>query len=148
MKAKVTYLSELRIPKDLPHGEDKALDEDDFIYWDSVYPDHDGLVLQSLRGTTVFPAWEDKGDHYLIPANTTATYSGAYAALNAVWGVQFPDCVIEDIKSSYGRFKTLWAYRLARRALQMVKTAEANGTIPALQRVLMEHGDSNGNFLT
>lgn len=105
MKAKVTYLSELRIPKDLPHGEDKALDEDDFIYWDSVYPDHDGLVLQSLRGTTVFPAWEDKGDHYLIPANTTATYSGAYAALNAVWGVQFPDCVIEDIKSSYGRFK-------------------------------------------
>jgi len=69
-----------------------------------------------------------------------AVFEGAENALNAVWGIEFPEfTVIGEIESSYGRFPSISAYQTAKRA---VKAAQ-RGTLTAedLDSVLDRHGN-------
>jgi len=150
MKARILYLENFTIPKSLPHAEDLRDADgnlfDDPIFRDCIYEDSMGLVLQSLCGTTIFPQWSDDGTHYTIPSGTTATFSGAWAAMNAVCGISFPNCKVINIESTYGKFQTLHGYELARKCLQMIKTVEAQGRLSLLSHALSPHCDSLGNF--
>ncbi|MES2985956.1 MAG: hypothetical protein V4686_02410 [Patescibacteria group bacterium] len=118
MKAKLNYLDSFTIPTNLPHAEGDTCHD---ILGDSVgICEKHGvkmLCLSSNKGSTFFHSWRDAGDHYIIPADTTAEYEGAYHALNAVWGIKFPDCDVSYIESTIGNYNKLADYEKARRLI-------------------------------
>ena len=131
MRTTITYSTGFTIPKLLPHAAEENgydLDVSD-IFSDDVYIGIDGkLVLSSLHGETRFHPFTEESDCYVIEAGTTAQYDGAYRALNTVWGVEFPESTLGEITSSYGAFKTVDGYDLARRAISFTKQMDAQGT--------------------
>jgi hypothetical protein len=112
MKANIKFASSFIIPKTLPHADDGQ--NDDPIFCDDVCITVEGLVLLSNCGSTCFREWTEEGDHFIIPADISAQYCGAFAAMNSVWGITFPECEITDIESTIGRFATLEDYITAR----------------------------------
>jgi hypothetical protein len=130
MQCKVYYQAGFEIPYELPHqAPDGPAPEGwcDF-YWDSVCPGDDGmLVLESQCGKTTFApnAWASTPDGYAITPNPNnfwhAEFQGAYCALNAIAGIEFPKCRMLEVKSTLGEFATGNDYLLAREILLPVK---------------------------
>lgn len=120
MKTTIKYLAGFSIPKVLPHaGPTDDQDQSNWnwdIFNDEVTITDQRLYLSSNRGETIFPAgsWIDNSDHYTIVANTVAEYDGAYAALNSIWGIKFPECTVGEVESRYGNFPTVQDYQAAR----------------------------------
>ena len=113
MKTTITFSKEFAIPRSLPHAYGQEADSSD-IFDDSVAVVDGKLVLQSKCGSTTFLQWEETEDAFLIPASISQ-YEGAYSALNAVWGIDFPPCEIGEVESSLGNFATIEGYEVARR---------------------------------
>ena len=135
MEVKVKFEKEFFIPANLPNGyfED---DEPNNICHDVIEVIDDRLVLSSRCGSTTFRQFRKVDGGWVIPAQV-ATYKGAYNALNAIYGVEFPDWqIVGTIKSSYGEFKTLSGYELAREAISAVRAADGNGTAEAALEAL------------
>lgn len=120
MKATIIYTAGFTIPKNLPHAQG---DKDDQIFGDSISVRDECLQLDSNRGNTKFYSWIEKEDHYEIPFETYTTYNGAWRALNAVQGITFPECMVGQIESTYGRYQTLADYEFARNILDPLKHA-------------------------
>lgn len=113
MKATIKFEGVTVIPAVLPHAEGEEYDD---IMGDYCAERADGtLALGSRCGETVFPAWAWSGStlsgYRVSPCE--ASYEGAWRALNAVWGVQFPKCKVVDIVSTKGRFSSLGEYEAA-----------------------------------
>lgn len=122
MKAKIKFMGEFEIPKNLPHAAGESPDD---IFGDSVVADGGYLDLRSNCGhTAILCSWDDMGDHYMIHAGAPAIYEGAFGALNEIQGIDFPACEITDIESSYGQFRTLRGYKVARKFAAMAKFCE------------------------
>ena len=113
MKAKIVYSTEFIIPKILPHAELASAGNEE-IFGDSVDYSNMGITLKSNHGETHFWNYRVEQDYFVIPADTMATYKGARRALNAVWGIEFPECVVTNVESTIGRFETLEDYDRAR----------------------------------
>ena len=145
MKTQITYTTGFSIPKALPHAFDPEEDSSD-IFGDSVEVVGGKLILQSKCGSTTFLQWEEEGNAFLIPA-TTARYEGAYCALNAVWGIDFPQFTLGGVDSSYGHFKTMAGYELARRAVTFARIADTNNASPAASAAMDGIADEHGNPL-
>lgn len=123
MKATLKFAAAVIITKTLPH---EAGDKPSDFYWDSVGVVEGQLVLGSKCGSTSFSNWEDKDDHYVVPATARVAYEGARNALNAVWGVEFPTCEVTEVESTIGRFENLEDYDEARRlVLPLMRNVEA-----------------------
>ena len=118
MKALVSYRNPFSITKTLPHA-DVGDDSNSDILGDDVTFIEGKLILSSRCGTTTFEYWEDMGDHYVVSG--TASYDGAWHALNAIWGIEFAECEITKIESSIGAFDTKEDYEFARRTTLVIK---------------------------
>ena len=127
MKCKVEFKEAFFIPENLPNGyfEDE---EENNICQDVIEVRDDRLVLSSRCGVTTFRQFRKVDGGWAIPAQT-ARFEGAYNALNAIQGIDFPDWhIVGTIKSSYGEFETLAGYELAREAISAARTADSNGS--------------------
>lgn len=126
MKTTLKFMQEFRIPKILPHAgprPDECEEEWSNFCYDYVAAGPEGsLELTSNCGTTTFPngTWSEGDDAFTISAETTAHYDGAYAAINAVWGIDFPECGIGAVESTYGNFPSVEEYEAARLFHQMM----------------------------
>lgn len=135
MKCRVEFKKSFFIPENLPNGffEDE---EENNICQDVIEVIDDRLVLSSRCGVTTFRKFRKVTGGWAIPAQV-ATFEGAYNALNAIHGIDFPDWhIVGTIKSSYGEFKTLSGYELAREAISAARTADGNGTAAEALEVL------------
>jgi hypothetical protein len=142
MKTVITFVRGFSIPKELPHAFDFSGSP---IFCDTVKVVAGKLILTSICGMTTFHSWSETEDAYIIPAGATASYTGAYGALNAVTGIDFPPCEYGEIKSSYGRFQTKAGYELARRALVFARYADLNGHAEVASREMDAIADRLGN---
>ena len=143
MKTTIKYSESFSITKNLPHQFGAGESE---IFGDSITIDGKNLVLWSRCGTTTFRQWEETSDSYIIPAGGWGDYNGAYSAMNAVVGIEFPKCTFGEIQSNYGTFKTLKGYQLARRAVAFCANAEANNAIGAASAAMDTISDRLGNL--
>ena len=143
MKTTIYYTENLSIPKNLTHAFDA---EDSEIFGDSVEVVGERLLLKSRCGVTKFARWEETSDSYIIPAGAWGQYDGAYAAINSIKGIKFPKCITGEVESSYGTFKTLEGYQLARRAVAFAQLAEANDKIGAASAAMDTISDRLGNL--
>jgi len=127
MKCKVEFEKAFYIPQNLPNGYFE--DEEENNICQDVIEVRDGrLVLSSRCASTTFREFREVAGGWAIPAQV-ATYKGAYNALNAVYGIKFPKWnIIGTIESSYGEFKTVAGYELAREAIRAALTADSNGS--------------------
>ncbi len=117
MKTKITFLAAFTIPKQLPNQQSRH----DHI---TVIDGDAELWLHSEFGNTTFPkgSWSESPKEYTIAANTIADYDGTHNALNAIVGIEFPECKIgPKVKSTYGNFKTWEEYQAARLFHEMCK---------------------------
>ncbi len=121
MKAVIRYSVEFTIPKLLPHA--KCEENDNTIFRDTVGVRDGYLQLDSHCGNTRFQSWTENEDSYIIPSWGYAHYDGAWGAMNAVWGITFPECKVGQIESSYGKYQTLAHYEFARNILDPLKRA-------------------------
>jgi hypothetical protein len=134
MKASIVYSRGFRIPKVLPHCSPRDNDEgenQDNIFNDEVFVHQvpgSGQVLRLMSrcGCTDFRDWdEEENEHFYIYGDCWAKYDGARGALNAVWGIEFPECTVTDIESSLGKFDTLEDYDYARTvSMPVIKNVE------------------------
>jgi len=127
MECKVEFEKAFFVPANLPNA---YFDDEDYndICQDVIEVRDDRLVLSSLCGSTAFRNFR-KVDGGWEVAPQVATYKGAYNALNAVYGIKFPAWhIVGTIKSSYGEFKTLSGYELAREAIRFAVRADSNGS--------------------
>ncbi len=136
MRANILFKQGFTIPKNLPHrcptAEGEATDN---IFGDWVAPSSDGaaLVLGSRRGSTRFDSFSDEGNRYVVPAGTRASFEGARQALNAVTGVEFPECEVTEVNSTLGWFPTLEDYDSAREAHHIGKVLLAGFGMEAIR---------------
>jgi len=144
MKTTIKYTETFSIPKTLHHGFDPS-DSDSDIFCDSIEVDGERLLLSSRCGVTKFARWEETEDGYIIPAGGWGEYEGAYSAMNAVVGIEFPKSTIGEVESSYGTFKTVEGYQLARRAVAFAQLADANNAIGAASASMDTIADRLGN---
>jgi hypothetical protein len=124
MKAIIDYLGDFTIPKKLPHAwPEKGVDTqncDRRVFDDAVFvidhPKHrrSALRLSSNHGVTDIWDWVEYADHFTIPKNGRAWYNGARNALNAVCGIEFPECTVTKVESTIGHFRNLEDYDRAR----------------------------------
>jgi hypothetical protein len=126
MKANIVYSDPFRIPKLLPHRSpsdgDGEIRQDD-IFNDSVGVEEGKLILRSCCGKTTFHDWIE--DEVCFFVAIFATYDGARRAFNAVWGIEFPECVVTGIESTLGKFLTLEDYDYARvTSMSVMKNVE------------------------
>ena len=127
MECKVEFEKAFFVPANLPNA---YFDDEDYndICQDVIEVRDDRLVLSSLCGSTAFRNFR-KVDGGWEVAPQVATYKGAYNALNSVYGIEFPAWhIVGTIKSSYGEFKTLSGYELAREAIRAAVRADSNGS--------------------
>jgi len=144
MKTTIYYTASFSIPKDLPH---QFVAEDSEIFGDSVEVIGKRLLLKSRCGTTKFARFEEKEECYIIPAGAWGLYNGAFSAMNAVVGIEFPKCTIGEVESSYGTFKTVEGYQLARRAVAFAQLADINNAIGAASAAMDTISDRLGNLV-
>lgn len=146
MKTEIKYAAEFRIPKTLPHAPLEGEESTD-IFDDDVRVVDGELVLSSRCGETRFRDFKDQGDSFLIPAGAYVRYKGAYAALNAVWGIKFPAYELGWIESRYGQFRTQAGYDLARRAIVFASQADRNNAVKRADEAFDQIAERSGNPL-
>ena len=124
MKAKLYYYKEFFIPRELPHAWRDDTPPGDDIFQDAVFVDGGELVVLSAYGTTRIPMARvvKTKDDFRVKKGTIAYYEGAFNAMNAVWGVKWPDhkrgeCHGYDAESTYGFFPSLYQYMVFRQAI-------------------------------
>lgn len=130
MQTHINYTREFSIPKKLPHA--LIEEEESDIFDDNIRVINGELLLSSRCGETRFRDFRDEGEYFVIPAGACAQYRGAYAAVNAVWGIEFPPCEFGSVESSWGIFPTMEGYRLERKRRDAIHGADA-ATIAGLQ---------------
>ena len=128
MKCKVEFEKAFVIPANLPNAYFEDDEEENNICHDVIEVIDDRLVLSSLCGSTTFRQFREVDGGWEVSAQIAA-YEGAYNALNTIYGIKFPDWhIVGVIQSSYGEFRTLAGYELAREAISAARTADGNGT--------------------
>src|SRR5690554_1269247 len=117
MKCRVEYKKSFFIPENLPNRYFPDDEEENNICHDVVEVRDGRLVLSSLCGSTTFREFREVDGGWEVSAQIAA-YEGAYNALNTIYGIKFPDWqIVGTIASSYGEFKTVAGYELAREAI-------------------------------
>jgi len=133
MKAQLTYHTQFFIPEVLPHQYDPDAEYGHDICGDEAYIDDDGnLALETNCGVTRFKSYIEVPGGWLVTGRplegggfeACATYNGAYNALNACVGVNFPSYKAEKISSSLGEFPEQWEYEQARLATGLNASSE------------------------
>ncbi len=161
MKAKLYYYKEFFIPRELPHAWRDDVPPEDTIFQDVVFVDGDELVVSSAHGTTRIPMKYVKyvvetEDGFRVKKGAEAYYEGAFNALNAVWGVEWPshergECYGYDVESTYGFFPSLHQYMAFRKAVgKDIPYGEDRlyAQLMAIKKFELSLGDSNAPALS
>ena len=118
MRANIVFKSEFFVPTPagLPHARGEG-DPDIFGDWTEVADNF--LWIRSNTGEMMIPGWctTEIPAGWKVQAGTPAVYEGAYHAMFAVAGIEFPKAKVTNIESTFGQFPTLEEYEAYRRAI-------------------------------
>lgn len=140
MDAKIEYFGGFFVPEHPQHEcvECAECCHGNCFYGDSVsVGDDGGITLVTNCGMTTIPAElveKVEGGFMISPGE--AFFKGAYNALNAMSGIEFPDCEVRDIQSSLGSYWLPEQYERARRYLIPVREVFEKGDSEMVDQII------------